>query len=106
MTLVRIELPARESELEIQAGDRTYRLKGGDHITVNLDRKGDTVALVLTLPAPDASRHMGLPPLDPAMDMDPRIPSARRGIYEVINGVEIFKGHTAADAAKKDKWSI
>jgi hypothetical protein len=52
MSLVRIEVMSLDSAIQLDAeDDRTYRLQGGNHLTVDMARVGDRLIITLVRPA-------------------------------------------------------
>jgi len=51
MTMVRIELPDVGAEVEIRTPERTIVLKGGDHVSLDLESEGSRMVLALRAPA-------------------------------------------------------
>lgn len=94
MTLVRIELPAAECELEIRTEDRVYKLSGGEHITIDVSQLSQIVYMRLLQAATDARGYMGVKALrlDPDADMKPVPESDKAGTYVIENGQAYYQG--------------
>jgi hypothetical protein len=101
-SLIRIEVLSIDSVLEIKtpgSEPRVFKVAGGDHLTLELERPGDALAVTLIAAAPPY-RHKAVPAGQPA-DNTPIGPSPRAGVYEVdAQGNERFVGSGSA-ASKK-----
>lgn len=90
--LVRVEVMTQEATLEIaqsaHSGNRSFRVRGGDHLTVEMDRLGDKAILTLRQVPEGVARFCGVPPERADMCMSPVPASPRAGVYEVVNGRE------------------
>lgn len=51
MTMVRISLPDEGAAITIRTPERTVELKGGDHISLDLESEGSHLAIELAHPA-------------------------------------------------------
>jgi hypothetical protein len=95
--LVRIEVLSDESEVTASstgpAGPRVYRVPGGDHLTIELSKKGDRVVLELTRAPDGIGKFQGVGAFDPP-DKTPLVSGHRAGTYDIVNGIEVYRAPT------------
>jgi hypothetical protein len=92
--LIRLQVLTREALVEARyastAGDRAFKIPGGDYLSFEMQEIGDRVVLALLAAPEGLGRYKGVRP-GQGGDQMPNPPPTNAGTYDIVHGLEVYR---------------